>query len=92
MFQQGGGVVYPFTKGILINRDQRTIEVSRLAHEVGDKFASKQNTTGKEHDKPQIEFETLEEYKERTSSNDDDFNPEYRSETVLFNRKFRFPE
>ena len=94
MFKLGRGVEYPFTKGIvIINRDPRKIEVSSLGHQVGDKSAPKQNKTGKGHDKPpQIEFEALEEYIERTASSNEEFNPEYRSETVLFNRKFKFPE
>ena len=93
MFKLGRGVEYPFTKGIVINRDPRTSEVSSLGHPVGDKFAPKQNKTGKGNDKPpQIEFEALEEYIERTASSNEEYNPEYRSETVLFNRKFKFPE
>ena len=92
MFQQGEGVFYPFTRGIVVNRDARKVEVPKLAYPVSDKSTPTQKETIKEQDKPQIEFEALEEYKERTASNNEDLNPEYRSETVLFNRKFKFPE
>ena len=87
MLKEGSEVIYPFTKNIAINRDPY-----RDPHQVDGKFTTEQNTTGKENDKPQIEFEALERYMERTASSNDEFNPEYRSETVLFNRKFKFPE
>ena len=59
MFQQGEGVFYPFTRGIVVNRDARKVEVPKLTYPVSDKSTPTQKETIKEQDKPQIEFEAL---------------------------------